>query len=203
MSPENEVLLDILFSGSPGNKLKDFFNETPPLDKQSQQIIEVFDNLTKATQPMQPDANVKRNLMKTISGEFTLQGFVNRLSLFFDLSKEEILKILEKAHTAPQNPWYQMGGGGIYLMDIVGGQRVAEADCGLVYMEPGTQFPMHRHLGDEMALILAGEIREHTGEIKQAGDQILRSLNSEHSFSITSRDPAIIAIVLFKGYEFI
>ena len=202
MTREQEELLNVLFSESLAHQTNNL-EKILGWNNESRQTMDILDKLTKAIPPMQPNAEVKQKLMSTISHDSNLQGFANRLSQLFDITENQIAKILEKTKHAPGFPWCPMDGSRIFLLDIAGGPRVSAADCGLVYMEPGTQFPLHRHLGDELALILAGEIQEHAGDIKYAGDQIFRPQDSEHSFSVISREPAIIAIVLYKGYQFI
>ncbi len=64
---------------------------------------------------------------------------------------------------------------------------------GVIYMSPSSEIPLHRHLGDEAGLILQGEVKENSGEIKMSGDIRFLSAGSEHCILNISKTPPLIA----------
>lgn len=206
MSQDREKILDYLFGSLPSREVDELENQWQrniPANTETQQALEVVDELAKAVMPMQPGDHVKKQLLTSIQSHSKFDGFMERLCKLFDLSKEAVEKILQSATRAPQEPWQNMGLDGIFLLHFDGGPKRTHADCGLVYIESGSHFPCHRHLGDEYALILQGEILENDGEIRRPGDQVLRPANSQHALQAIGNKPAIAAVVLNTGFEFI
>ncbi len=72
---------------------------------------------------------------------------------------------------------------GMELLHVDGGDKVADAITGFVRLPAGAHFPDHRHLGDELVLILQGYCREGD-ETLGPGSIIARPAGSEHSFDV-------------------
>jgi hypothetical protein len=168
-------------------------------------LEELSQHLDAADEAMQPSHTVKQNLFSSIRGEAPYAGFVQRLMVMFDLPRiviERILRSIPRHDDLPAIPWQESGLEGIYLYHFSGGPRVASSDCGLVYLKPGAIFPNHRHLGQEIALVVQGSILEEGKQLYHPGDKILKRAGSQHSFSATDDGPVIISVVLKKGITF-
>ena len=72
---------------------------------------------------------------------------------------------------------------GIHLVHFDGGPAYAAADCGFIRIDPGCTFPWHTHRGEEVSILLAGTVRDHTGKQWQPGDDIVQNEGTEHSLT--------------------
>ena len=168
-------------------------------------LDELSRRLDRADQTMQPGPAVKQNLLASIRRDTPNAGFVERLMTMFDLPRVAIQRILRRIPRqagVPGKPWQEPGLEGVYLLHFSGGPRVAGADCGLIYLEPGALFPNHQHLGQELALVLQGNILEDARHLYRPGDRVLKRAGSRHSFTATKDEPAVIAVTLEQGISF-
>lgn len=83
----------------------------------------------------------------------------------------------------------------------VGAPR-AGATAILARVEPGASFPRHKHLGDELTLVVQGAILDEHGRI-DAGRVTARRDGSEHTITADPSLPTCLcAIVALGGIEF-
>ena len=74
---------------------------------------------------------------------------------------------------------------GLIWKKLAGGINQAKVDidtetqCEFIYMNPGSQTPMHKHSGSEITLVLDGSFSDESGTYEPA-DFIIRSGNDEH-----------------------
>lgn len=154
------------------------------------------DAATSVLTPVTPDPEVKVRLMASI-GESRFEKFSARLAALFDVTVErarEILGLMERKasweHAMP----------GLGLVHFDGGPAYATADCGFIRLAPGTSFPHHTHMGEEVSLILAGEIQDkQTGVIYRAGDEVVKPVDSEHDVVSVGNEDAIYAARAMNG----
>jgi hypothetical protein len=146
--------------------------------------------------PVVPDPEVKARLMTSI-GESRFEKFSARLAKLYDVTVDrarELLGLMERKasweHAMP----------GLGLVHFDGGPAYAAADCGFIRLAPGTSFPHHTHMGEEVSLILAGEIQDkQTGVIYRAGDEVVKPLDSEHDVISIGTEDAIYAARAMNG----
>jgi len=170
------------------------------LRAQLSEVHEILDKLNDVEPPMYPRPELRDRLLKSLDGDTRFEGFVERLAVFFDLTTSRIRELLEKTNQAPRQPWAPSGIPGIHLLHFDGGERVAEADCGLVYLEQGSTFPEHRHQDTELAIVIEGEILEAGGLVYRPGDLSYKPKDSTHSFRASDAGPAIVAVIV-RGLE--
>ena len=83
------------------------------------------------------------------------------------------------------------------LLHFEGGARHAGADCGLVHIEPGTRFPLHRHVDDEWNFILQGMGEEEdTGRRWGPGDLFCNPAGTQHAFRAIGDEPLVFGAVV-------
>jgi mannose-6-phosphate isomerase-like protein (cupin superfamily) len=148
------------------------------------------------TRPAAPDPEVKVRLMASI-GEGRFEKFSARLAKLYDVTVDrarELLGLMDRKasweHAMP----------GLGLVHFDGGPAYAAADCGFIRLAPGTSFPHHTHMGEEVSLILAGEIQDkQTGVIYRAGDEVVKPLDSEHDVVSIGHEDAIYAARAMNG----
>jgi putative transcriptional regulator len=109
-----------------------------------------------STIPVAPPPDVLQRILASAGGG-RFEQFSARLARLFDVTVDrarEFLGLIERpASWRPQIP-------GISLIDFDGGPSMAGADCGFFRLSPGAMFPPHTHLGDEVTIILAGQVRD-------------------------------------------
>ncbi len=154
------------------------------------------DSASALIDPVRPDGSVKARLMASI-GESRFEKFTSQLAKLYDVTIDrarELLGLMERA-TSWEHPMP-----GIGLVHFAGGPAYAAADCGFVRLAPGTSFPHHTHMGEEVSLILAGEIQDkQTGVIYRAGDEVVKGLDSDHDVVSTGHEDAIYAARAMNG----
>ncbi len=162
----------------------------------------VFDTLVEHTEPVPIRPDVRERLLKSVSEKSRFEGFLLRLSELFDLSVEKVRAILKATHEEKRVLWEQTRSPGVDLLHFAGGPSVAAADCGLVRIAPGTQFPYHTHDGDETALVLAGCLKDSQGQVLHAGDVSFMQAGSGHSFIAAGSEELVLAVVVNEGISF-
>jgi putative transcriptional regulator len=144
------------------------------------------DAATLLVVPVTPSPAVKTRLMASIgapmpaAGASRFEQFTTRLGKLFDVSVEharELLGLVDRPAS------WEAAMPGIGLVHFDGGPAYAAADCGFVRLEQGATFPRHTHRGEEVSLILSGQLRavDSAGErIFSAGDELVQAEGSEH-----------------------
>lgn len=162
-----------------------------------------IESLADAVNPVKPSESLKNRIFQSISVDTSFQAFIPRLQKLLKLPQEQIQKTLKHLNTYPGDNWQSLGLKGIFVHHFAGGDEHKKADCGLLVMNPGSHFPAHKHLGDELSLVLQGEIMENAKQLKTAGDWIIHTPETTHSFEVVGEKPAIVMVVLYEGFEFV
>ncbi|MCP5245644.1 MAG: cupin domain-containing protein [Burkholderiales bacterium] len=167
------------------------------------EIEDALTLLAESEQPIAPSAQLRARVLNALRQETRFSGFIERLCGFFDLPRETVetqLSLLDRVHA---ESWQMNAFPGTHLLHFDGGAQIApNADCGLVYVEPGNRIDAHRHLGDEWSLVLQGELRETGGAIYFPGDCLYRRAGSVHAVESVGSDALIFAAILIEGLEF-
>src|SRR5215467_13686896 len=108
--------------------------------------------------PVTPSAKVREQLLARVHSKSRWGPFIDRVAELFDLATEKAEALLETLED-PKN-WVPGPGGGNELYFVPKGPRLAGAEAGFLRLDPNVQFPKHRHLGQEIAIIMAGSLRE-------------------------------------------
>ena len=74
-----------------------------------------------------------------------------------------------------------------------------ETQCEFIYMKPGSQVPVHRHMGSELTLVLDGSFSDELGHYG-ASDFVMRS--SEHTHRPSSDEGCLCFTVLDSPLTF-
>jgi ChrR Cupin-like domain len=131
-----------------------------------------------AIAPVAPPPEVVARLMASVGGG-RFEAFATRMARMFDVTLDrgrELLALIERPAS-----WIPQALPGILFVDFEGGPSVAAADCGFVRLKPGTIFPPHTHLGEEMTTILSGRIRDLANDqVLGPGEDYVRPEGSSH-----------------------
>lgn len=170
------------------------------LRAQLKEVTELLDDIGAAVPPVAPNPRVREKLLKSVRAATRFEGYLDRLANLFDLEVARLREILTSADN-DADVWHDAGVTGVKLMHFNGGPRVSSADCGLVQLEPGASFPRHTHCGDELALVLQGEVRDDSGCVFRSGDFAHMPSGSQHAFTAGEHEPLLLAVVLHGTLE--
>jgi hypothetical protein len=162
------------------------------------ELVAYQDTASLLAAPIEPSPAVKSRLLASVGGG-ALDRFAQRLGALFDVTVErarELLGLIERpASWETQVP-------GIALVHFDGGPAFAAADCGFIRLAPGAIFPFHRHLGDEVCIVLEGEVFDPTNNrLIQAGDDYSQTVGTEHALMNKGTVEAVFAARAMHGIE--
>jgi len=156
------------------------------------------DSATQLVVPVAPSPDVKARLMASIgSGPF--ERFSQRLTSLFGVGLDrarELLGLIERPAS------WNMEAPGIELVHFAGGPQYAAADCGFIRLAPGGIFPPHKHLGEEVCVILTGQLRDVTNNrLLGPGDEHVQQEGTTHYLVCEGTEPCTWAVRAMNGIE--
>ncbi len=165
---------------------------------------DLIGDLALALPPDPPPAELRARVLDSAGGgpsKGRFAMFVEQLAALCDVAADKARELLDLIDTA--SAWEPGPNAGSRLVHLDRGPALAaDTLVGFVRVEPGVEFPFHRHLGDETVLILQGALRDSDGSTARRGDVVFRAGGSEHSFVATGEVPLVYLVVLEKGVEF-
>jgi hypothetical protein len=157
------------------------------------------DALGAAIQPVAPPPEVKARLLASIGGG-RFEQFSARMAKLFDVTLDrarELLGLIERPAS-----WIPQVVPGISFVHFEGGPSVAAADCGFVRLTPGTFFPPHTHIGEEITTILAGRIHDlANNRVIEAGQEYVQPAGTSHYLVCVGDEDCIYASRAMDGIE--
>jgi anti-sigma factor ChrR (cupin superfamily) len=143
--------------------------------------------------PETPSPAVLEQLLQSTGSRY--EGLVAKVEKMWDLGAIRIRELFEWMKTAS---WEPSGIPGVDVLHIQPGPAAAHADAGFVRFAPGTDFPFHDHIGDELQLILDGLITDDQGVAFRVGDTMFKPVGTAHSF-VVGPEGCVIALSLVGG----
>lgn len=120
--------------------------------------------------------------------------FLSRLARLFDLDFDQITRVVADLDLPAR--WEPTLLPTVRLFHFEGGPLYAKADNGFVVFGAGTVFPRHRHVGEEITLILSGHILLDDGQLLGPGDRMILPDGAEHAFRIPDDEDCLCAVRL-------
>lgn len=155
--------------------------------------------ITDAIQPVAPPPEVKQRLLASVGGG-RFEAFTARMARMFEVTLDrarELLGLIERPAS-----WVPQVVPGISFVDFVGGPAIANADCGFVRLAPGAVFPPHRHIGEEVTLILSGRIHDPVNDRTIGpGEEYIRPAGTTHYLVCIGDEDCIYASLANDGIE--
>jgi quercetin dioxygenase-like cupin family protein len=156
------------------------------------------DGATALVAPIPPAPEVEARLLASIGGG-RFEAYSSRMAKLFDVTVDrarEILGLIERRAS------WDVAAPGVGLVHFTAGPAFAAADCGFVRLEPGAAFPFHRHMGEEVSLILAGRLRDRaTGRVYAPGDEVLEPEANDHDVICEGDEACLYAARVMNGIE--
>ena len=146
-----------------------------------------------------PSRALRDNLLAGIdrAAAVPYPGFARRLGRMYQLDEQQTLELLRMS--ADPQRWEDQGL--ISLLHFSAGPALPGTHAGFMRLAPGVRFPRHRHVGQELMLMLSGTLKEEdSGAIYHPGDSLHSDPGSEHAFSILPPHDGVFAILLYESW---
>ena len=142
--------------------------------------------------PEAPPAGGRARLMDTVAGIGRFAPQLDTIARLADLAGEALFALLRRID-APDG-WID-GPPGIRYFHFSPGPTAAAPEAGIVRMLPGTLFPRHRHIGDEVGLVLEGSLIDDDGRRHGPGAVLPCPAGSEHAYTAgPGRDLVLVSM---------
>lgn len=146
--------------------------------------------------PVTPSPEVHARLLSSI-GAGPFERFAAQMAHLYDVTVDRSRELLG---LMARTPSWETPLPGVHLVHFTGGPAHAAADCGFVKLDPGTAFPLHQHMGEEVSLILAGRVRDRlTGRIYSPGEEIVGTQGVDHDVVCEGDEACIYAARALNG----
>lgn len=110
-----------------------------------------------------------------------------------------MLPMKQQAHDSANVPWIPLGPGESFKPLRFGHDRRVL----LLRVEPGTEIPRHRHLGEVHAFNVSGTRKLDTGEIVGPGGYVYEPAGNVDSWIAIGDEPAVIHITSYGAMEYL
>jgi putative transcriptional regulator len=120
--------------------------------------------------------------------------FLARLAELFHVTEEAAERLAEACRDRTR--WTTLLPGILYL-DVEAGPALAGQRAGLVSIASGHTFPEHRHVGEELVLVLQGVLHDVAdGSMARAGTILRRGPDHVHAVRAEGDDDLVYAVVV-------
>jgi len=177
----------------------------PALRATFDSYLEVAHALGDALDPVRPPGSARDRLLADVDALCKpprLDPFASRMAKLFDVSIDKARMFLhwvdEPARWEPQADLSF-----VHLIHLPPGPAWASADCGLVKLLPGHEFPLHDHKGQEVSLVLQGTGRDSSGMRLEPGVELVLEPGNSHSYTVDDGSEPYVFAVRFYGIELI
>lgn len=127
-----------------------------------------------------------------------LSRFVTRVAELAYVSKDTAQAWLRDL--AEPEVWEETEFGDVELFHISGGPELDDAIVGFVRVSAGTSFPEHTHVGDEIALVVQGTMRDGD-EIYRTGELVERPGGTTHEVHAEPGPDLVYLTIVMTGVE--
>ncbi len=142
---------------------------------------------------------IRARVLAAAAAKGRLARFADAVMHLFEVPEEKALALLEAVDAI--EAWEPGPVPGLALMHLKGGPALAGADTGFVRFPAGMPWPLHKHLGDELMLVLEGGFVDDGGRAFGPGDVVRMPPGSQHSFDIAPTRDCVAAVVVHVGIE--
>jgi putative transcriptional regulator len=155
--------------------------------------------LAETLPPLEPSPAIRARVLAAAEAKGRLASFADAVVRLFQVPKEKALALLDAVDAA--DAWEPGPVPGLALMHLKGGPALAAADTGFVRFPAGMPWPLHKHLGDELMLIVEGGFVDDRGQAFGPGDVLRMPPGSQHAFDIGPDRDCVAAVVVHEGIE--
>jgi putative transcriptional regulator len=150
--------------------------------------------------PDAPGARVRARIAESTSRGGRYGKFADRIARLFDLPLERAAELL--ARIEDSGVFVPFMAPGVAMFPVKPGAAYAGAVGAIGLLTPGTVFPHHDHLGDEVTLVLDGGFRDQDGREIWRGEELFKPAGSDHEFLVIGDGPCVAAVLALGGVSF-
>lgn len=161
---------------------------------------ETYGLLGLALEPVAPAAAVRERLLGSVASTNRFERFAATVARLMDIAVDKATELLAAIDDAAS--WEPSPFPATRLYHLQGGPTLANAIVGFIEIQPGTRFPDHKHLGDEVVLVLQGSLQDEDGSIARTGDEVPKAAGTSHYFTVLDGPPLIYLTVTMEGVAF-
>jgi len=166
--------------------------------KLAAELLAYQDTTSQLVTSLEPSPDVKTRLLASVGGG-PFERFAQRLGSLFDVTVDRAREFL--GLIARPASW-EVQAPGIALVHFDGGPAWAAADCGFIRLTPGAIFPFHKHLGEEVCVVIEGAVFDPTNNrLIEAGDDYSQPIGTEHALINKGSVDCIFAARVMHGIE--
>lgn len=148
--------------------------------------------LVEAVPRLAPGPGARVRLLAALDGARPgSEGLVAAVAELFDVPLDVAHTTLARADD--RRGWLPVAPG-IAVLPVAGGPRTTGTACTLLRAAQATRFPWHRHLGEEVSLVLSGGAVLSDGRVVRTGDVIVLDETVEHDFAVDGDEPCLFAV---------
>ena len=154
--------------------------------------LEAVETITSAP------TELRARLLESTRTSHRFEDVLTQVAADADLSDEDTAELL----LAIDDPsrWSAGPTPDLALLHFDGGPKTVGAITGFVRIAPGGRFPEHDHGGEEIGVILQGQLRDTaTGQLHGRGERLVHQPGTEHALEAVSRIPVIYLAIAHVG----
>jgi quercetin dioxygenase-like cupin family protein len=147
--------------------------------------------------PVSPSDALRNRLLSSLAVTSRFEEYEARVARLLDLSLDGTRPLLLAIDGGAK--WDRGPRQGIELFHVDGGPAVENAVTGFVRIAPGTEFPEHSHLGEEVVLVLQGACEDSGGAVFGAGDEARMAAGTHHHLRAIGEVRLLYLAVIDRG----
>jgi hypothetical protein len=171
----------------------------PDLEAELALFEEVLSRRADTLGTVQPSSAVRDRLLATLSSADRFRPFLGKLAEMVDQPADFVQGLLTRMEDG--SLWEPGPLPGLHVAHFEPGPRAQAADAGFVRVAAGFSVPRHRHLGDEVSLVLEGTLCED-GVRHFPGQIVASASGTVHGFS-AGVEKDLVFVVTHSGLEFL
>lgn len=160
---------------------------------------EGLEALVSALEPSEiaPSASLRDRLLAsaTLAGRF--DRFSAQVAEFLDVTEARARELLDGI--GRDENWTTGLVPDVFLYDIEGGPKVANAITGFIRMSADVPFPEHGHMGHEVSLIIQGSGIDNEGNVWRVGDVVEKTPDQMHGFKARPGPDLVFLVIVQDG----
>ena len=171
----------------------------PELEAELALFEEALSQRAEAMPPLNPRVEVRDRLLATLTSIDRFRPFLGTLSRMVDQPDDMLRGLLLRMDDG--SLWEPGPLPGLHVAHFAPGPRSRAAEAGFVLVAAGFAVPRHRHLGDEVSLVLEGTMCEDGVRIFP-GQTLESARGTVHGFS-AGKERDLVFVVTHSGFEFL
>ena len=167
---------------------------------QAARLMPAREALPALVPPVEPPPEVLARVMEKMEGPGRLARFADRVAVFFGLTRERALEVL--AAVSDPASWMPGPVAGSEILPVEAGPAKEGMMAGILRLNPGVRYPLHRHHGREWNLVLEGGFREDDGHEVWPGEELEKADSTSHGFTALDGPACLCAALLESETSF-